>query len=59
MFWKALFNAILSVSIMSNFIKVYTDSMVRKETTMATLLALLTIKDIQDKLDMSKIVFIM
>ena len=59
MFWKALFNAVLSVSIMSNFIKVYTDSMVRKETTMATLLALLTIKDIQDKLDMSKIVFIM
>ena len=59
MFWKALFNAVLSVSVMSNFIKVYTDSMVRKETTMATLLALLTIKDIQDKLDMSKIVFIM
>ena len=39
---------------MSNFTMVYTDSMVRKETTMATLLAVLTIQDIQDKLDMSK-----
>ena len=54
MFWKALFNVVLYVCLMSNFTKFYTDSMERRERTMDTLLALLTIKDIQDKLDMSK-----